>query len=95
MSDALQNIVVLIGIILVAGVGWYMYSENQRMTLDTTPAAQLELEIQDFIQKQNTLRSISIDTSILSNPAFQALETVSDPVSSQPSGRPNPFIPRI
>ena len=87
----MQNILVLVGILLVAGVGWYMYQENQRMSLDTTPTGSLQAEIQDFIQTQNTLRGVHIDTELLSDPAFQTLDTVTGPVPEVERGRDNPF----
>ena len=91
MSSAMQNILVLIGLILVAVVGWYMYQENQRMTLDASPAQSVQAEIQNFISTQNTLRNIDIDTSILSDPAFQVLDTVTGPIPTESTGRDNPF----
>lgn len=91
MSNVIQNLLVVLGLALIGVVGWYIYTENERMTLDTTSAEQLEVEIQEFIQKQNTLRQITIDTSILDNPNFGQLQTVTQPVPSQERGRNNPF----
>lgn len=93
MSDSLQNILILLGVLLVAGVGWYMYSEGQRVALDIESEGNLQAEIQSFIQTQQTLRRIELDAAILDDPAFTSLQTVTNPVPIQGSGRANPFAP--
>ena len=93
MSDALQNILILVGLVLIVFVGWYMYNENQRTALDTGEGSNLQADIQSFIQLQTTLRGISIDTSLLEDPRFQSLESVTGPVPTLDSGRDNPFVP--
>ena len=95
MAKTLQNILIFVGIILIAGVGWYMYTENQRMNLDVESAGLIRAEIQGFIQTQNTLRRIDIDTTVLDEPLFQSLETITEPVEPQPRGRDNPFVSEI
>ena len=87
----MQNILVLVGILLVGAVGWYMYQENQRMSLDTAPSGSLQADIQDFIQTQSVLRRVNLETEILSQPTFQNLDTVTGPVPQQGTGRSNPF----
>lgn len=91
MGNVIQNLIVVLGLALIGVVGWYVYNENDSRVLNTTSADQLEQEIQEFIQKQNTLRQIDIDTSILSDSNFARLETVTQPVPSQERGRSNPF----
>lgn len=91
MGNTIQNLIVVLGLALIGVVGWYIYTENGRLTLDTSTGGQLEEEIQEFIQKQNTLRQIDLDTSILSNENFAQLQTVTQPVPSQERGRSNPF----
>lgn len=93
MSDALQNILILVGLVLIAFVGWYMYNENQRTALNAGEGTDLQADIQSFLQLQTTLRSISIDTSLLDDPRFQSLDSVTGPVPALDSGRDNPFVP--
>ena len=93
MSNALQNILILVGLIMVAFVGWYMYTENERTSLDITDGTNLQADIQSFIQLQSTLRGITIDTSILQDERFHSLESVTGPVPDLESGRDNPFVP--
>jgi hypothetical protein len=93
MGNVLQNIVVVVGFGLLAVLGWYLYAENDRLKLNTSTSDQLEREVQAFIQKQNTLQNINLDTSILQNGDFRSLEAVTQPVPSQPRGRTNPFVP--
>jgi|AntRauTorckE6833_2_1112554.scaffolds.fasta_scaffold02323_10 hypothetical protein len=92
MSNIIQNVIVVLGLGLIGVVGWYMYTENGRLTLDTSSSVELEGEIQAFIQKQNTLRQINIDTTILNDQNFARLETVTQPVPAQERGRENPFL---
>lgn len=91
MANLIQNIVVLLGLVALGVLGWYIYNSNGSFTLETSGADQLEREIQEFIQKQNTLQNITIDTSILTNSTFRNLEAVSSPVPTQERGRSNPF----
>lgn len=91
MGNIIQNLIVVLGLALIGVVGWYIYSSNGSFTLDTSSSDELELEIQEFIQKQNTLQQIDLDTSILSNQNFRQLETVTSPVPAQERGRSNPF----
>lgn len=95
MGKIIENIIIVLGIILVAGVGWYMFTENQRMALDVESANIIQAEIQGFIQTQNTLRTINIDTTILSTERFINLQTITEAIDPQPRGRSNPFVSEI
>ncbi len=48
---------------------------------------------QSFLNQLLTLQSIQLNSEIFSNPSFNALQDFSQPVPTQPQGRPNPFAP--
>ena len=50
-------------------------------------------EVQDVLTILNQLRSVSIDETIFSDPAFLALTDFHRDIAAQAKGRPNPFLP--
>ena len=59
---------------------------------ETSNAPQLG-EVRDIVSILNQLKTISIDDGIFKDPAFMALTDFHREISSQPKGRPNPFLP--
>ena len=48
---------------------------------------------QQFVNQLITLKSVTLDTSLFSDPRFRTLQDSSQPIPDQPYGRPNPFAP--
>ena len=93
MSESLRNILILLGIILIGGLGWFMFDQNRQMELKMTggDGVNIQVETQRFIQQQNALRQISVTTELSNDSNFQSLFSISTPVPSFPTGRANPF----
>ena len=93
MSETFHNILVLLGVILVGALGWYMFDQNRQLQLQTstTSGVSIQAETQAFIQKQNTLRQLSIESDLFQNGDFRNLTDVSTPVPTFPTGRSNLF----
>ena len=72
MSEALKNIIILTCIVLFGVLGWYMYDQNRQLQLRTTTTSgvALQAETQQFIQKQNELKRLSMSTELFENPNF-------------------------
>ena len=90
-----QNI--LLGIMVLALAGtvfiWYRYLRIAPVTRDETATA-IATEFAQSLQESRRLKEIKIDTSILDDSTFQALEAPPEVDTSNLSpGRPNPFLP--
>ena len=86
-------IVVVITLLLVAGGYWY-YSTgtgNQVPLTSTTPSGTAaEVQFQALVSQ---LQPITFNTAIFSDPRFTSLVDISTVVTSEPSGRIDPFAP--
>ncbi|HEY4516780.1 MAG TPA: hypothetical protein VJG64_02440 [Candidatus Paceibacterota bacterium] len=90
-----HKIVAVVIVILVAGVAWYMLSgtssDDSVLTSETETVA--PAGAQDLLDSLLALRSVSLDGTIFTNPAFQILRDLTTPITPEPVGRPNPFAP--
>ncbi len=93
MGSIIQNIIIIIGLIAVIALGVIMYTENNSNQLNISSSSSLQDEITEFIQKQEALDRIVIDTSILQDSNFRSREEVVGPPPELEIGRENPFIP--
>lgn len=93
MSESLRNIFILLGILLVGGLGWFMFDQNRQMDLRMTSGdgVDIQVETQRFVQQQRELQQISVTSEVSSDPDFRNLFSISTPVPNFPTGRPNPF----
>ncbi len=95
MSSTLQNLVITLGLVIVAGLGYYLYVQNSNGTLSLSSgelSTQASAESAEFLQKLNKLKEVNLDGSIFSDPKFQSLVDNSQPVIEENVGRPNPFL---
>lgn len=92
MSSTLQNLIAVLGIILVGGVGYYLYVQNSSLS-STTVTATNEASVQaaQFLSRLNELKTLNLDDSIFNDPRFRSLVDVREDVSPVPVGRQNPF----
>jgi hypothetical protein len=95
MNWILQHKITSIIIVLfLAGGAWYMLSgsssDNAVLTSETPSAP---AGAQELVDSLLALRAVSLDGTILANPAFQALKDLTTPITPEPVGRPNPFAP--
>jgi hypothetical protein len=97
MHKPLTNIIVLLGIIITAVAGYFLFSQNSSPFLSTDSSdlqlQQLLSSSQLFIERSRTLSAIEMDTSIFSNPIFNSLKSYSPPPAEFQTGRENPFAP--
>lgn len=95
MSSTIQNLIVVLGLIVIAGLGYYLYNQNKESLLSSgneTVQSQAELESVDFLRKLNELKSLSLDGSIFTDPRFQSFVDREPPVVEEEVGRENPFL---
>jgi len=92
MSAKIQHLIDLLGIILIAFLGYYLYTQNNNSQLmNGTIDNQVALETSLFLERLIILQGISLDDSLFSNSRFQSLVDFSEPIIPQPIGRDNPF----
>lgn len=94
MKKIIQNGIILIGFVLLAAAGYYLYLQQGDQLLQLADAdltAQLERESRTFIAKQNELRSIKLETELFSDSRFTDLRSFSVAVPELRTGRSNPF----
>lgn len=93
MSSLIKNILIVLGLIVTAALGYYLFvieqgaviSGNERVT------AQAEIETQEFLQRLNELKNISLSDSLFADQRFRSLIDNSRPVPTLPIGKQNPF----
>lgn len=88
----------IIGALLI-GVLFVLYSlffpnggDDSLLSSETTGRAGAGVE-QELLSTLVELRTIRLDDSVFSNPAFRSLEDFSVPLTPEPVGRDNPFAP--
>jgi hypothetical protein len=93
MSSLLQNIIVIGGIVLLAGFGYYLYTQNAALDVstDSTVSSQVAAETADFLRRLNELKAIELKGEIFSDPRFLSLRDYSSPISPEAVGDSNPF----
>jgi hypothetical protein len=96
MSFLSQNkLVVIVGLLVVVGIGWYMLSGSSAPapTLTTTSAQGTSKADSDLVSSLLSLRAVKLDGTIFSDPAFVNLKDFSTQIVPEPIGRTDPFAP--
>jgi hypothetical protein len=95
MSSSLQNILMILGIVVIAALGYYMYSQNSASTLNNSGIdAQAAVGAENFIRRLEELKTISFDGVIFTDDRFESLVDGTKVVIPVTVGRENPFVPR-
>jgi len=88
-----SNTITLIALtIIIAGTGYWYFATQTGSDVPITSSTETAPRTQ-FQGLLNELRSISFDTTIFSNSKFISLVDLKVPVTSEPSGRLDPFAP--
>jgi hypothetical protein len=93
MSSTLQNLIAVLGILIIGGIGYYLYIQNANIALDTVSATSNEAsrEAAEFLSGLNELRAMNLDDSLFNDSRFRSLSIFELPVTPVPVGRENPF----
>lgn len=93
MTSRAQNLLVFLGFIIIAGLGYYLYSEQKSNNLIGSQINnQIAAEASLFLEHLNELETLSLSGDIFSDPRFTNLVDFSEPINPQPIGRANPFV---
>ena len=92
MSKKLQNIFIILGIVMIAGLGYYLFIQKDGASLNNNLVNnQAAAETAEFLQRLNELKTIKLEGKILKDQRFTTLVDFSEPVVPVPIGRANPF----
>jgi hypothetical protein len=92
MSSRIQNLLMLLGIVLIVALGYYLYIQSNAAVLKTgTARDQVALESALILRRLNEIKTVSLDGAIFSNERFTTLVDFTEPIIPQPVGRSNPF----
>jgi len=92
MNSKLQNALIILGIVAIAGIGYYLYTQKSNVSLNNTLVNnQAAAETAEFLQRLNDLKVITLDGVIFTDERFMTLVDTSDIVIPVPVGRENPF----
>lgn len=92
-----KNVLLIVALIIVVGVGFYMFTSpksDSALTTTTGGMAGTPVVGQELVIELNRLKALkTVDTGFLSDPTFVSLQDFTEPVPPQPLGRANPFAP--
>ena len=84
-------IILLVGV-GIAGIAWFGMTSSGPAPLLTTETVGGGPG-QELVETLLALRSVKLDGTIFSEPAFTQLQDYSQPIRQEPIGRENPFAP--
>lgn len=94
MGKIIQNTIIVVGFLLLAAVGYYLYIQNENSLLVSTEIdPELEAKTATFLARQRELQTLSVETGLFRDPRFTTLRSFTTPVPPLPQGRANPFLP--
>lgn len=94
-NTVLKNILVILGLLTVAFAGYYMYTQQDSVTLhiDNNDAQYQQMlnNTQIFIQRRQELYKTNLDIQVFEDARFNSLRSYSKPLKGIDSGRKDPF----
>ena len=94
MTSILKNIIVIAGLLAIAGIGYYLFVVERSATvassgqsIDVVVAAETE----GFLRRLRDLQEISLSREIFSDARFQSLRDFGSPIDRVSFGRSEPF----
>ena len=88
-----HKIVISIGVVVIAvGAWWGLSGSSSSEPLLTTDAPAIS-DDQEIVATLLQLRSVTLSSTIFSDPVFMSLKDFGQEIKNEPAGRPNPFAP--
>lgn len=93
MGTIINNILAILGLLILGGLGFYLFVLDGSATLssDTLSRTDAELKNQQFLRQIAELRSNDLSGDIFSDDRFTSLVDFTLPVRQSEVGRDNPF----
>ena len=95
MTSIIKNIIVIGGLLALAGIGYYLFVIQGSATLNTgnsSGISQAEIETQSFLRRLEELQTINLSTAIFQDARFRSLTDFSTTIDRVQAGRNNPFV---
>ncbi len=94
MTSTIQNILIILGIIVIAIIGIYLFVNNGDVSLNNNQVQnQISVQTSEFVQKLNDLQTMELSGAIFNDPRFTSLIDYTVEPVPVPRGKDNPFIP--
>lgn len=91
----IKNIIALLSIVAIAGIGYFLFIERNGSALDLVTAQNISTQLltntQVFIERRTTLDRIRFDFAVLDDERFTSLRSYASPVIPVPVGKQNLF----
>jgi hypothetical protein len=92
MSSHIQNLLMILGIVVITALGYYLYIQSNSVSLeDGAKRDQVALESATILKNLNDIKTVSLEGTLFSNNRFTNLVDFTEPIKPQPVGRANPF----
>lgn len=94
MSSTLQNLLIILGVVLLAGLGYYLYSQSNSFGLNTSSgaSAQVSADTTVLLHKLQSLQTIKLEDQVFTDKRFEMLTNFTQPVTPSYIGKTNPFV---
>lgn len=96
MSSTIRNILLLVALLAIVGIGYFTFfanGEDPLLSSGISGSDQVRLETQGLLNQLQELQQIKLDQGIFSDARFTSLRDFRQQLIDEPNGRPNPFAP--
>ena len=96
MTSFVKNGLTLIGLIIIGGLGYYLFVMNGSSNLsidDEGGINEAQLASEQFLRQLEEIKKFELSDEIFVDQRFRSLVDFTEPIPSQPVGRENPFAP--
>lgn len=96
MASLVKNGITLIGLAIVAGLGYYLFVLNGSSGLsesDTQRINEARLASEQFLKELKNIEKFELSDELFADARFQSFVEFTKPVQPLPVGRENPFAP--
>ncbi len=92
MSSRIQNLLMILGIVLITALGYYLYIQSSSAALEVgVERDQIAFESAVILRNLNEIKTVSLEGTLFSNSRFTSLVDFTEPINPQSVGRSNPF----
>ena len=89
MSSFIQNIIIVGGVLVLLGLGYFMYTQAEYESTDVD--MEIAAESEAFLRRLEELKTIDLNGDLFDDPRFISLVNYSVPVLTEEVGNPTPF----
>lgn len=96
MTSLIKNGLTLGGLLLLAGLGYYMFVLQDDSNVELAGEADLNearIASEQFLRELNAIQNFDLGDDLFTDPRFRSFVDFTTPVPEQPVGRENPFAP--